>query len=119
LIAKDGRHFPVHRWILAARSNVFEAMFSDDQKLVGSTTYRMDSTSDEVEQFIKFLYMGEFEVSLSSSKLLQLAVKYKVENLEKLLLAATQSISADKMSIIALHLGPGSHIRQCQLEITT
>ena len=79
----------------------------------------LDSTSDEVEQFIKFLYMGEFEVSLSSSKLLQLAVKYKVENLEKLLLAATQSISADKMSIIALHLGPGSHIRQCQLEITT
>ena len=119
LIAEDGRHFPVHRWMLAARSNVFEALFSDEKKSAGSAHRMLDSTSDEVEQFIKFLYMGEFELPLPSNKLLQLAVNYKVESLGKLLATASQDISSDKMSTIALHLGPGSHTGECKLEITT
>jgi len=83
----DGRNFPVHRWMLAARSKDFEAMFRDDRKSIGSI-HRMDSSSDEVEQFIKFLCKAEFEEVPSSNRLVQLAVKYKVENQKQLLPAA-------------------------------
>ncbi len=116
LIAKDGKVFPVHKWILAARSNVFEAMFRDDLEAVNSSHF-MEFTSNEIEQFIRFVYTGEFEM-VATNELMQLAINYKLKNLENLLLAASQEISADKMALIAMHLRPGTHAELCKLEIS-
>jgi len=143
LIAKNGQSFPVHKWVLAARSNVFEVLFNDgsndskkskwrimralgsmftlfheylllgddqhrnDLEVVGSNHF-MDFTSDEIDQFIKFIYTGEFEAP-TSKELLHLAVIYQMNNLEKLLIAASKDISTDKIAAIAMHLKPGTH----------
>lgn len=118
LIAKDGKAFKVHKWILAARSNVFEVLLRSNDQKVAESHVSMNCTSNELGQFIKFIYTGEFEGEATSG-LMQLAVNYEVKNLENLLRAASQDISLDQMAAIAMHLKPGTQSRQCQPELTT
>jgi hypothetical protein len=78
LIAENGKRFPVHKWMLAARSPVFAALLSEDEKEA-----IMDCNVDVINQFIKFIYTGEFEGSVCP-KLMQLAVKYEIKTLQDL-----------------------------------
>ncbi len=72
--------------------------------------------SDEIEQFIKFIYTGEFEAPISK-ELVQLAVLYQVNSLEKLLTSASKDISTDKIAAIAMHLKPETQPKLIDLEI--
>ena len=118
LFSKYGKRFPVHKWILAARSNVFEVLFAGSDLDAANSSHSMDFTSDEIEQFIKFLFTGEFGAP-TTNELLQLAVNYKVKNLENLLIsAASLDVSLDESTIIAMHLEPENDQRPCKLEIS-
>jgi len=110
LIASNGNDFPVHKWILAARSPVFADLFSGEED-VKSIHLAVDCTVNEMKQFVKFIYIGELD-GLVSHALMQLAAKYKIKTLEDLCKTAFQdsySLSTDKMAEIAFHMESGSH----------
>ena len=58
LITRDGKSFSVHKFILAARSTVFTALFIGEEF---EPNHAMDCTEVEMNQFVKFVYTGELE----------------------------------------------------------
>lgn len=102
LIAEGGKCFPVHKWLLAARSPVFETLFSVE---FTGLSYTLNCNEDQMNQLIKFIYTGELE-GLVGPELMQLAIEYKIKTLENLCQFALQEVSLDKMAQIglALHL---------------
>jgi len=116
LIANDRKIFPVHKWMLAARSPVFAVLFSFEELFSGeeemkSIDHAMDCTSEEMKKFIKFIYTGELE-GLASHELMQLAAKYEIKTLEDICKSAFKEAYAftlDKLAMMALHLECGSH----------
>jgi len=115
-VASDGTFLPVHKWMLAARSPIFAALFSSNEP-VTTLHLSVDCTVNEMSQFIKFIYTGELE-GLVSHTLLQLAVKYQIKTLEDVCKTAFQDayvLSLGKMAVIALHMNAGSHL-QCTEE---
>lgn len=111
LMTKDGNSLMVHKWVLAARSPSYCRLFSHQTRL---ESLSLDCTADEMNQFIKFIYTGDFEGPVGD-KIFQLAVKYEVKTLEKLIQAASQVISVDKMASIIMHLKPGTN-QLCSVE---
>jgi len=111
LIAKNGnRSFSVHKWVLAARSPVFAALLEEDERKL---RHHIDCSVDEMNQFINFIYTGEFEEPVNG-ELNRLAAQYKIKTLQDLSLASSQDISADKIASLAFVLKPGS--KQCKVE---
>ena len=107
LIAEDGERFPVHKWVLAARSSVFAVLLSDE-KANELNQAIMDCNVDVINQFIKFIYTGEFE-GFGSEELLQLAVKYEIKTLQELCKTASKEASLIEISrLIPWNLKPGS-----------
>jgi len=103
LMAKDGASFPVHKWMLAARSSVFATLFCKQEI---EQNHAMDYAVNEMKQFIKFIYIGELEGPITH-ELMQLAIEYQIKTLEDLCQAALQYISLDSMATVAFHLLPG------------
>lgn len=101
LITKDGQRFPVHKWMLAARSPIFAALFLNQEEI--EPNHSMECTLNEMNQFIKFIYFGELE-GLVNHELMHLAVTYQIKTLENLCQTALREVPIDKMAIIALHL---------------
>jgi len=104
LISSNGKNFPVHKWILAARSPVFATLFSKEEV---ELNYFIDCTEDEMKQFIKFVYTGELE-GLVTQTILQLADQFRIKALEDLYETASQVFSVEDMALLAFHLEPGS-----------
>ena len=71
----------------------------------------MDCNVDVMNQFIKFIYTGEFE-GFSSQELAQLAVKFEIKTLEDLCQSASIEASSSKIAklIAATYLEPGSSV---------
>lgn len=114
LIARNGNawkwSFSVHKWILAARSPVFAAILGEDEhKLL----HYIDCSVDEMNQFIKFIYIGEFEEPVYFETI-RLAFQYQIKTLQELNIAASQDISEDKIATLAFDLKPGS--KKCKME---
>jgi len=106
LIANDGKSFAVHKWMLAARSPVFAALFSSNEE-IGSIHLAVDCNANEMNQFIQFIYTGEL-VGLVSNALMQLAVNYEIKTLRDICEAALQDVdSMDKIAVAAWHLESG------------
>jgi len=104
LIAEDGKRFPVHKWILAARSPVFETLFNSE----GENVVVVDCNEDVMNQLIKFIYTGEFE-GFSSRDLTELAVKNEIKTLQDLCQTASKEASLDEINrVIARSFKPGS-----------
>ena len=86
LIAQ-GRRFFVHKFVLAARSTVFAALFAASGVEVGEVrSQRLKTTfGDEscLEQFLKFVYTGELEGAVSH-QLKELAEAYEIKTLQLL-----------------------------------
>ena len=80
------RVFPVHKVILAARSPVFNAMFSNAMTESKSGIVNItDVDPDVLEQFLRFMYTGELHQSAPcSNRLAAVADKYQVETLQDL-----------------------------------
>lgn len=78
---RDGKSYPVHKFILAARSPAFEALF-DHQSKETSSNHVMDCSAEEMSQFINFIYTGELEgQAISNDGFKQLIGQYKVKTL--------------------------------------
>jgi len=86
-LTADGKTFSVHRFILAARSSVFAAQFSEKEK---EEIFHLFESSSCLHQLLKFMYTGELE-GMVSRQLKELAEKYKVSQLERLCKAAYNS----------------------------
>lgn len=103
-----GRKFPVHKWVLAARSPVF----ADDFKTQNQPMHRVDA--DCMEQFINFIYTGEL-VGQISSQLNQLATTYQIKTLENICQSALSDQSRDLASL-ALQMKPEGEPRSTQIK---
>ncbi len=105
----DGKSYRVHKWMLAARSPVFAALFSSNEE-IGSIHLAVDCSVNEIGQFIQFIYTGKL-TGLVSHELMQLAAKYEIKTLQEVCEAALQDASSmDKMAVAAFHLDSGSHV---------
>lgn len=82
LIDEEGRSFPVHKWMMAARSPVLGVLLNDDKNRELNQVL-VNCNAGEMNQLIKFIYTGEFE-GFVSYKLMQLAIKFGIRTLQVL-----------------------------------
>lgn len=77
--------FPCHKFMLASRSDVFQAMFSHSMKEAVSGEVDLTSTAPAhvVQEFLRFIYTDDFQDTSfkTVSQLLPLAEKYNVRRL--------------------------------------
>lgn len=82
-VIAEGKKFPVHKFILAARSSVFAHLFeTEKEKFEKEIMIEVDVTC--MEQFLKFIYTGELEGPIRNLQLMNLAKKYQIKTLEAL-----------------------------------
>ena len=87
--------FPAHKFVLAARSPVFRAMFEADMKEARTGRVNIvDAAPDIFEQFLQFLYTGKL-IKPASKQLGYVAEKYEVRTLSSL----CQSVADDDLAI--------------------
>ena len=84
----DDKVFPCHKFVLASRSDVFEAMFSHEnttEALTGQAIIK-DSNPQVLYNFLEFLYTDQLDNKkcFESCELLLLADKYNVQSLKKM-----------------------------------
>ncbi len=101
LISNNGKRYPVHKFILAARSPVFSALLKSEEA-GNSIGFNLDDGS--IEQFLKFVYTGELEGPIKSYQLMDLAIHYQIKNLENLCEIALKDIDVDEIASLALQL---------------
>jgi len=74
-----------HKSILAARSSVFEAMFSNEMLEKQTGEVKIDNCQpDELRDFLYFLYAGKLETHNNVEGLLNLASFYQVDTLKEI-----------------------------------
>lgn len=97
--------FSVHKFILAARSPVFDAQFNEN-KLISKQTFQ-DVDAACMEKFLKFVYIGELEGSINNSQLQKLSSTYQIKTLESICAeVASQDMDRDQMVKLVLLLNP-------------
>ncbi len=99
IAATDMKRFSAHKFILAARSTVFAAIFSKNMESQSSLAEPVDSNT--MEQFLKFIYTGQLVGLISSSDLGQLATKYQISTLQRLCESASLPSSTDAAANIS------------------
>ena len=101
--------FPIHKFILAARSPVFRAMFESD--MIESRTGRVQIVDVEPEifrQLLQFLYTGMLDKPVSK-ELGDAAEKYQVETLTSLCRTADTTELAIKKGL--LNMASSDHMK--------
>lgn len=85
IIIVEGKEIPVHRCVLAARSDKFRALFSVDMKEKANGVLIVDSyTYEDFSLFLEFLYSGSLRIPLSKcDTLLKIADEYLCSSLKK------------------------------------
>lgn len=119
-ISVGDQTFKAHRWVLAARSPVFNRIFSrmllED---AASSEVHSDTTPEKetsnailcfsgvhpsvVQQMLRFVYTGTLQ-SAPSESLLAIAEKYEIKTLVKLCQASMRRIDIEQLSIKLLSL---------------
>ena len=99
-----------HQVIVAARSPVFAAILSSKEFRSGGeriTRIKIDDTRPDVfEDFLRFLYTGEFNVDADCNQLMKVADKYQVVTLKLLCQSLLQEINADQLTSFAIAMKP-------------
>lgn len=114
------RKFPVHKFILAARSPVFADQFSKESlNQDASRTMTIESVGiGSMESFLKFIYTGELDSPVKDDQLMQLAKIYRVKTLECLCEAASFNVDESEVARLALQLRtPGFGAAQSLMEV--
>lgn len=84
LIVVGEQSFSVHKFMLAARSRVFQAMFESDMSESRTGIVEIDDVEPDIfRQFLRFVYTGQLDGPLSPA-LRYVAHKYDVSTLEAL-----------------------------------
>ncbi len=104
----EGTEFQCHKLVLAARSDVFRAMFSnkDTIEAINNTVNIEDSTPDSVRQMLKFLYTDKCDkLEDHAMGLLPLADKYNLPRLklkcERWMAGNIQEVNAAEILFLA------------------
>lgn len=86
VIACGGQEFPCHKLILAARSSVFDAMFSHDMKeQIRNRVEIEDLDVNIVKDMIDYIYSGQvIELESKASGLITAAEKYDLQELKRM-----------------------------------
>lgn len=105
IISCEGNQFPTHRSILAARSTVFETMFSCEMQEAVSGSVKIDDIEESaLREFIRFLYCGEVNgIENLVFDLLHAANKYDIPSL-KYKCFKTLSMSMDGQNVLDILL---------------
>ena len=95
-----GESVAAHRFLLAARSPVFAAMFNSGMEETQTGQVRLEDAVnlDTFRHFLHFLYTGMLEASANKEEILVLADKYQVDTLMDLCRSATQPIDLDEFT---------------------
>ena len=99
IAASDMKRFAAHKFILAARSAVFAAIFSNKMESQSCLAEPVDSNT--MEQFPKFINTGQLVGPISSYDLGQLATKYQISTLQELYESASLPPSTDAAANIS------------------
>ena len=79
---RSSKEFHAHKYILATSSSVFHAMFYGDLAEKNSVVYLSDTNDDSLEEFLRFLYTDECNLTADNAVfVLYLAKKYIVPSL--------------------------------------
>ncbi len=81
----QGKHFNCHKAVLAAASTVFDRMFSQEssQEMMNGVVIIEDMSKDELGAFLKYVYTGQFDdtITTHTRALLAAGDKYDVQSL--------------------------------------
>ncbi len=95
-----GKSYPVHKFVLAARSPVFSAILGSGIRLL-KTPYVEAAC---MEQFLKFIYYGELEGAAQNGQLIKLAETYQIKTLIELCQIASHDIIRGELAAMASEL---------------
>ena len=80
----SSKEFRSHKYVLATSSSVFYAMFYGELAEKNSTVYLSDTNDDSLEEFLRFLYTDDCNLTADNAVfVLYLAKKYIVPSLAK------------------------------------
>lgn len=99
-----GKRFPVHKFIVAARSHVFAAQLNTGEQ---PNVKELDVSAAAMEQFLKFVYTGELDGTVNEPGVRQLAATYQIKTLEDICKFASNDIDEDEMAGFAIQLKSG------------
>ncbi|XP_065209110.1 speckle-type POZ protein-like [Planococcus citri] len=106
-ISVDGKNYPAHKLILAARSSVFKAMFRNDMLESQKNNVIIDDIKQETfEEMLRYIYTGEMRnLDEWAFELLPAADKYDLKELknacEGILLSKLSADSVGKILVLA------------------
>ena len=94
------QEFVAHRFVLSARSPVFEAMFRIEENEVESNDPIVVEDMDPIifEHMLHFLYTGQLRTSASNSQLKAAAEKHQLTTLKGICTAAESAMDEDEVT---------------------
>ena len=98
----SSKEFHAHKYILATSSSVFYAMFYGELAEKNSVVYLSDTNDDSLEEFLRFLYTDECNLTTDNAAfVLYLAKKYIVPSLvEKCVEFLETHLAADNVFVV-------------------
>ncbi|XP_065209111.1 speckle-type POZ protein B-like [Planococcus citri] len=106
-ISVNGKNYPAHKLILAARSSVFKAMFTNDMLESQKNNVTIDDIKQETfEEMLRYIYTGEMRnLDEWAFELFPAADKYDLKELknacEELLLSKVSTDNVGKILLLA------------------
>ena len=99
-----GQTIAAHKFIVAARSPVFSAMFQNDMEEARTNRVKIDDIEAPIfKEFLYFLYTGKLN-STNIEELYVVADKYQVETLKSLCAKPAQQMDASDLTSLVLSL---------------
>ena len=98
----SSKEFHAHKYILATSSSVFHAMFYGELAEKNSVVYLSDTNDDGLEEFLRFLYTDECNLTADNAvSVLYLAKKYIVPSLaEKCVEFLETNLAAENVFVV-------------------
>ena len=98
----SSKEFHSHKYVLATSSSVFYAMFYGELAEKNSTVYLSDTNDDSLEEFLRFLYTDDCNLTADNAVfVLYLAKKYIVPSLaEKCIEFLEANLAAENVFVV-------------------
>ncbi|XP_065203294.1 speckle-type POZ protein B-like [Planococcus citri] len=106
MINVNGKDYPAHRTILAARSPVFKAMFKDDTTETQQNRIEIKDIDENIfEEVLRYIYTGRVEnLKDTALELLPVAEKFNLEHLKNMCVSALSMLLSENTAVKILIL---------------